>query len=68
MRTTTRRTEKTIYPVCTIADLAWSLLTPTTDERHVLAAAPEDDPGLLAAHPGQLIIADKGYVSAELDR
>ena len=26
------------------------------------------DPGLLAAHPGQLIIADKGYVSAELDR
>uniref|UniRef100_UPI0035A240A3 hypothetical protein n=1 Tax=Actinoplanes regularis TaxID=52697 RepID=UPI0035A240A3 len=28
----------------------------------------EDDPGLLTARPGQLIIAYKGCVSAELDR
>jgi hypothetical protein len=48
--------------------IAWSLSTAKTDESHVLTAALEDDPGLLAARPGQLIIADKGYVSAELDR
>jgi hypothetical protein len=43
---------------------------PAGGERSDLAAcaALEDDPGLLAARPGQLIIADKGYVSAELDR
>jgi hypothetical protein len=40
----------------------------TTTCGSVLTAAPEDDPMLLAGHPGQLIIADKGYVSAELER
>jgi hypothetical protein len=34
----------------------------------VLTAALEQDPGLHATRHGQLIIADKGYVSAELDR
>ena len=44
------------------------LATPKTDERQVLIAVLEDDPDLIASRPGQLIIADKGYVSAELDR
>jgi hypothetical protein len=59
-----------LHLICTPSDLpiAWSLSTAKTDERQVLTAALEDDPGLLAARPGQLIIADKGYVSAELDR
>jgi hypothetical protein len=34
----------------------------------ILTAALEDDPSLLTSRPGQLIIADKGYVSADLDR
>jgi hypothetical protein len=42
--------------------------TAKTDDRQVLTAALEDISGLLAARPGQLIIADKGYVFAELDR
>jgi hypothetical protein len=56
--------------ICTPSGLpiAWVLATPKTDERHILTAALEDDPALLAGRPGQLIIADKGYVSAELDR
>ncbi|PWK31004.1 hypothetical protein BC793_1351 [Actinoplanes xinjiangensis] len=48
--------------------ISWSLADAKADERQVLAAALEEDPGLLAARPGQLIIADKGYVWAELDR
>ena len=59
-----------LHLICTPSGLpiAWSLATAKTDERQVLIAALEDDPSLLAARPGQLIIADKGYVSAELDR
>jgi hypothetical protein len=59
-----------LHLICTPSGLpiAWSLATATTDDRQVLATALEDDPGLLAARPGQLIIADRGYVSAELER
>jgi hypothetical protein len=59
-----------LHLICTPSGLpiAWSLSTAKIDDRQVLTAALEDDPGLLAARPGQLIIADKGYVSAELDR
>ncbi len=34
----------------------------------MLARVLDHDPGLLAERPGLLIVADKGYVSAELDR
>jgi hypothetical protein len=59
-----------LHLICTPSGLpiVWSLSTAKTDERQVLIAALEDDPSLLTARPGQLIIADKGYVSAELDR
>jgi hypothetical protein len=48
--------------------ITWALASPKVDERQVLTAVLQDDPGLLADRPGLLIIADKGYVSAELDR
>jgi hypothetical protein len=59
-----------LHLICTPAGLpiSWSLATPKEDERQVLTAALEQDAHLLATRPGQLIIADKGYVSAELDR
>ena len=59
-----------LHLICTPAGLpiSWSLATPKEDERQVLTAVLEQDAHLLAARPGQLIIADKGYVSAELDR
>ena len=59
-----------LHLICTPAGLpvTWALATPAVDERQVLTAVLEDDPGLVADRPGLLIIADKGYVSAELDR
>ncbi|GAA4465623.1 hypothetical protein GCM10023170_075250 [Phytohabitans houttuyneae] len=47
-------------PGCTPSGLpiAWSLADAKADERQVLAAALEEDPNLLAARPGQLIIAN----------
>ena len=59
-----------LHLVCTPAGLpiTWALADPKVDERQVLAAVIEDDPDLLADRPGLLIIADKGYVSAPLDR
>jgi Transposase DDE domain len=59
-----------LHLICTPSGLPiiWSLATPKEDERHVLTAALEHDSGLLDTRHGQLIIADKGYVSAELDR
>jgi hypothetical protein len=46
----------------------WSPATPKEDEPHVRTAALLHDPGLLAARPGQLTIADKSYVPADRDR
>ena len=59
-----------LHLVCTPAGLpiTWALATPKVDERQVLTAVLDHDPDLLAERPGLLIIADKGYVSAELDR
>ncbi|MEU5786328.1 transposase [Micromonospora purpureochromogenes] len=48
--------------------MTWALANPKLDERQVLTAVLEQDPHLLRDRPGLLIIADKGYVSAELDR
>jgi hypothetical protein len=59
-----------LHLVCTPAGLpvTWALATPNLDERQVLTAVLDHDPDLLTERPGLLIIADKGYVSAELDR
>ncbi|MFC3986836.1 IS982 family transposase, partial [Streptosporangium jomthongense] len=59
-----------LHLICTPAGLpiSWALATPKIDERQVLMAICDHDPALLADRPGLLIIADKGYVSAELDR
>jgi hypothetical protein len=59
-----------LHLVCTPAGLpvTWALASPKTDERQVLMAIIERDPHLLRGRPGLVIIADKGYVSQELDR
>jgi hypothetical protein len=59
-----------LHLVCTPAGLpvTWALASPKVDEREVLAALVETEPGLVRERPGLLILADKGYISAELDR
>ena len=58
-----------LHLICTPAGLpiTWALAHPKLDERQVLMAVLDHDRDLLAARPGLLLIADKGYVSAELD-
>jgi hypothetical protein len=58
-----------LHLVCTPAGLpiAWALADPKVDERQVLMAICDHEPRLLTDRPGLLIIADKGYVSRELD-
>ena len=58
-----------LHLVCTPAGLPLplALAYPKLDERQVLMAVLDHDAHLLAARPGLLIIADKGYASAELD-
>jgi hypothetical protein len=48
--------------------VTWALASPKIDERQVLAAMIEHDPDLVRSRPGPVIIADKGYVSKDLDR
>jgi hypothetical protein len=59
-----------LHLVCTPAGLpiTWALADPKVDERQVLAAILDHDPHLITDRPGLVIIGDKGYVSAELDR
>jgi hypothetical protein len=59
-----------LHLACTPAGLpvTWALASPRIDERQVLAAMIEHDPDLARHRPGLLIIADKGYVSQNLDR
>ncbi|GAA4442379.1 IS982 family transposase [Phytohabitans houttuyneae] len=59
-----------LHLVCTPSGLpiAWSLASPRVDDRQALTAILEENPALFSARTGQLIIADKGYISAELDR
>jgi hypothetical protein len=58
-----------LHLICTPAGLPiiWALAHPKLDERQVLMAVLDHDAHLLAARPGLLIIADKGYASAELE-
>lgn len=59
-----------LHLICTPAGLpiAWALASPKADERQVLAAMLALDGDLLSARAGQTILADKGYVSRQLDR
>jgi hypothetical protein len=59
-----------LHLVCTPSGLpiTWALATPKIDERQVLTAILDDDPDLFTGRHQLLIIADKGYVSADLDR
>ena len=47
--------------------MSWALADPKLDDRQVLMAVLAHDPTLTADRPGLVIVADKGYVSAELD-
>ncbi|HEY2284549.1 MAG TPA: transposase, partial [Streptosporangiaceae bacterium] len=59
-----------LHLACTPAGLpvAWALASPKADERQVLTAIIDRDPHLVSQRPGLMIIADKGYVSRDLDR
>ncbi|MDA8357623.1 MAG: IS982 family transposase [Actinomycetota bacterium] len=58
-----------LHLVCTPAGLpvAFALANPKDDEREVLRDLLEAEPDLLGQRPGQVIVADKGYRSAELE-
>jgi hypothetical protein len=58
-----------LHLVCTLTGLliTWALASPSLDERRVLMAMLDHDQLLLAQRPGLLLLADKGYSSAELD-
>jgi hypothetical protein len=58
-----------LHLICTPAGLpiSWALADPQLDERQVLLCVLDTDADLLAERPGLLLVADKGYVSAELD-
>src|SRR3954449_9354782 len=58
-----------LHLICTPAGLpiTWALADPKLDERQVLMCVLDADAELLAERPGLLLIADKGYVSHELD-
>jgi hypothetical protein len=58
-----------LHLVCTPAGLpvTWALADPSLDERQVLMCMLDAEPHLLAERPDLLLLADKGYISAELD-
>jgi len=47
--------------------IAFALANPKTDERDVAIDLLESDPALLAGRASQVLIADKGYASAEFE-
>ena len=59
-----------LHLVCTPAGLpiTFAVANPKVDERDVAIDMFEAEPGLLAGRHGQVIIADKGYASAEFER
>ncbi|MFF4448737.1 IS982 family transposase [Streptomyces sp. NPDC001502] len=58
-----------LHLICTPGGLpiAWAPANPKSDERDLLAGMLTQDVDLLATHPGQTVIGDKGYVSRHLD-
>jgi hypothetical protein len=59
-----------LHLICTPAGLpiSFALANPKVDERDVAIDLFETEPALLAGRPGQTVIADKGYASAEFER
>jgi Transposase DDE domain len=58
-----------LHLICTPAGLpvTFALTNPKTDEREVARDLLETEPALLDNRPGQTILADKGYASAEFE-
>ncbi|HEX2072569.1 MAG TPA: IS982 family transposase [Geodermatophilus sp.] len=58
-----------LHLICTPGGLpiTWALADPKLDERQVLMCVLDAEADLLAERPGLLLLADKGYISAELD-
>jgi hypothetical protein len=58
-----------LHLICTPAGLpiTWALADPKLDERQVLMCVLDQEDDLFAERPGLLLLADKGYISAELD-
>jgi Transposase DDE domain len=58
-----------LHLICTPTGLpiTFALTNPKTDEREVARDMLETEPELLARRPGQTLIADKGYASAEFE-
>jgi Transposase DDE domain len=58
-----------LHLICTPAGLpiTWALAPPRHDERQVLMCVLDADAELLTARPDLLLIADKNYISGELD-
>src|SRR5713101_7836698 len=59
-----------LHLICTPAGLpvTFALTNPKIDEREVARDLLESEPELLACRPNQTLVADKGYISAELER
>ena len=59
-----------LHLVCTPTGLpiTFALASPKVDEREIAIDMFDQDTRLLADRPGQTIIADKGYISAEFER
>jgi Transposase DDE domain len=59
-----------LHLICTPTGLpvTYALTSPKVDEREVARDLLESEPELLAQRPSQTLIADKGYISAELER
>lgn len=58
-----------LHLVCTPhgMPITWALTTAKLDEREVLTAIFDREPQLLTNRPGQTIIADRGYTSAQFE-
>jgi hypothetical protein len=58
-----------LHLVCTPSGLpiTFAITNPKDDERHVIRDLLEGEPSLLACRPGQILVADKGYASAEFE-
>ena len=59
-----------LHLVCTLSGLpvAFALTGAKTDERTTLIGMFENDPGLLAQRPGQVLIADKNYYGRDFEQ
>jgi hypothetical protein len=58
-----------LHLICTPAGLpiTWALAPPRHDDRQVLMCVLDADADLVADRPGLLLLADKNYISADLD-